>query len=94
MEEQNNQVMKDNTQPMSLKDWIITFLILLIPFVNIVMPFVWAFGGNVNISKKNYFRAYLIFLAISLVIFILFFSAMMAFILSIIGSQGAQFKQY
>lgn len=70
MDEQNNQVVDKNTQPMSVKDWLITFLIMLIPFVNLVMIFVWAFGSNVNLSKKNFFKAYLIILAIFIVLWI------------------------
>lgn len=57
-----------NEQPMSLGDWIVTLLIMMIPCVNIIMMFVWAFGSNVNTSKKNYFRASLIFAAVGLVL--------------------------
>lgn len=57
-----------NSEPMTLKDWIFTFLLLMIPFANIVLPFVWAFGENVNKSKKSFFQAYLIFMLISIVI--------------------------
>ena len=58
---------------MTLKDWMITMLIMLIPCVNIVMMFVWAFGSNVNPSKKTYFQAALIWLAIGIVLEILWF---------------------
>lgn len=57
-------------EPVSLKEWIITNLILLIPLVNIVMIFVWAFGEG-KASKKNYFKAQLIFVAAIIVIYIL-----------------------
>ncbi|MGE5474306.1 MAG: hypothetical protein ACM3UU_08815 [Ignavibacteriales bacterium] len=90
MEEQNNQVVQKNMQPMSLKDWIITFLILLIPFVNLIMPFVWAFGSNVNVSKKNYFRAMLIFMAVFLVLYFILFAA----VFSAMISQMGQMRQY
>lgn len=33
------------TPDMSVKDWMITLLIMFIPLVNIIMLFVWAFGG-------------------------------------------------
>ncbi|MBQ6554432.1 MAG: hypothetical protein IJR45_01805 [Firmicutes bacterium] len=56
---------------MTLKDWMITMLIMLIPCVNIVMMFVWAFGSNVNPSKKTYFQAVLIWAAIGIVLEIL-----------------------
>ena len=38
--------------PMSVGDWVITFLITAIPFVNFIMLFVWAFGdGNKKIEQ-------------------------------------------
>ena len=58
----------------SVGEWIITFIILAIPLVNIIMLFVWAFGGGVNLSKKNYARASLIFLAAVLVLYIILFA--------------------
>jgi len=70
MEEENNQFVDKNSQPMTVKDWIITLLIMCVPFVNVVMMFVWAFGSDVNLSKKNYFKASLIFFAIFLVLWI------------------------
>jgi len=52
---------------MKLKDWVITFLLMLIPGVNIILPFVWAFGRNVNPSKKSYFQIVLIMMVIGVV---------------------------
>jgi len=56
----------------SMKEWIITFLILMIPFANIVMPFVWAFSSNTNPSKANYFKAMLIMAVVWMLIWFLF----------------------
>ena len=70
------------SQPMTLKDWIITFLLMLIPIANIVLMFVWAFGSNVNKSKKTYFQATLIMIAIGIVFWIIFGSIIIAAILS------------
>lgn len=55
----------------TLKEWIITMLILMIPLVNIVMVFVWAFGGGTNPSKANYFKAMLIIWAVGIVLWFL-----------------------
>jgi hypothetical protein len=50
---------------MSVKDWMIITLVMIIPIVNIIMMFVWAFGeGNPN--RKNYFKASLIWAGIIL----------------------------
>ena len=52
-------------------------LILAIPLVNIVMLFVWAFGGGVNKTKANYCKASLIWIAIAIAMWIIFFSSIM-----------------
>lgn len=58
--------------PMTLGDWMITLLILAIPVVNIVMAFVWGFGGNAPKSKQNFCRAVLIYYAIAFAFSMLF----------------------
>ncbi len=50
----------------TVKDWLITMLILCIPIVNIVMVFVWAFGGGAKPSKSNFFRAVLLWAVIGI----------------------------
>lgn len=83
----NNQVqsLNLNNQPMLLKDWILTYLLLLIPIANIVLMFIWAFGKNVNQSKKTFFQAQLIISAVVLLLYILFFGAIIG---SILGTRG------
>ena len=56
----------------SVKEWMLIMLVMFIPIVNIIMMFVWAFGEG-NPSKKNYFKASLIWAAIVLVIYIILF---------------------
>jgi len=60
--------------PMTIGSWIVTMLLLMIPIANIILVFVWAFGSNVNPSKKSYFQAYLIFAIIGIVASILLWS--------------------
>ena len=55
-----------DSEPMSVKDWVITLLILALPLINIVMMLVWAFGGTGNINRRNYSRASLLIFAIIL----------------------------
>ena len=50
-------------QPLTTGEWVVTHLVLLIPLVNIVMHFVWAFGDG-NISRRNFCRARLLLFAI------------------------------
>jgi hypothetical protein len=59
-------------QVMSVKDWIITFIITIIPFVNIIMLFVWAFSSNGNLNRANWAKAALLLFAISIILSILF----------------------
>jgi hypothetical protein len=71
---QNQVVYSQQTAPViSVKDWMITILILAIPIVNIVMLFVWAFGGGANPSKANYAKAGLIWAAIGIAIYVVLF---------------------
>ena len=62
----------DLEEPISMGEWLVTMLLMLIPCVNIVLMFVWAFSSREKRSKSNYFKATLIFAAIILVIYIIF----------------------
>lgn len=62
--------MTELEEPVSMGEWMISLLIMLIPCVNIVMMFVWAFGSGAKKSKSNYFKATLIFAAIVIVLYI------------------------
>ncbi|MBB3112209.1 putative membrane protein YdbT with pleckstrin-like domain [Paenibacillus phyllosphaerae] len=54
----------------SVKHWMLTILLMAIPIVNIVMLFVWAFGGGTNPTKANYAKATLIFALIGIVFYV------------------------
>jgi hypothetical protein len=57
---------------MSVKDWLITLIIMIIPLVNIIMLFVWGFGGGTNLNKANWAKAQLLLFVILLGLGILF----------------------
>ncbi|UTG76123.1 hypothetical protein KCG53_04420 [Neisseria subflava] len=63
-----NQIDQPQAPVVSIKEWLLTNLILMIPLVNIVMMLVWAFGSNTNPNKANYFKAALILFVIYLVL--------------------------
>ena len=65
-----NQIGHQQAPVVSIKEWLITNLIMMIPLVNIVMMLVWAFGSNTNPNKANYFKATLILFAIVMVIYL------------------------
>ena len=57
---------------MRVGEWVASMLLMLIPIVNIVLVLVWAFGSSVNPSKKSFFQAYLILMAVSVLLSIVF----------------------
>lgn len=80
---QEYNVIEANKEVMTLKDWLVTALLLCIPIANIVLLFIWAFTDdrNINLNKKNFAKAHLIivgiFLGIYLIFLIFFFFIMM-----------------
>lgn len=62
-----------DTTPMTLGEWLITLLVMLIPCVNIIMCFVWGFGSTGNLNRRNFCRAQLIFMAVLFVLYLLIF---------------------
>lgn len=68
----------NDTRVMSVSDWLITMLIMIIPLVNIVMLFVWAFSNSGNRNRSNWAKANLIMTAIFIVLYILIFGAMIS----------------
>ena len=67
---EQNQIGHQQAPIVSVKEWLLTNLILMIPLVNIVMMLVWAFSSNTNPNKANYFKAALILFAIVMAIYL------------------------
>ena len=82
MEPINNETAK----VMSLKDWVISLIISVIPVVGFVMLLVWAFSDSVNPNKKNWSRAMLIMYIIGIALYVLFVVLFMGAIIS--GANG------
>jgi hypothetical protein len=61
----------------TVKEWMLMMLIMIIPIVNIIMMFVWAFGEG-NPTKQNYFKASLLWAAIILGIYAIIFIIVIA----------------
>jgi len=72
----------------TLGEWIVTFIITAIPIVGFVMLFVWAFGDGTNKSKKTWAQAYLILIAVSIVLAIIFFSLFISVLSSLFGNMN------
>ena len=76
-------------EPVSMGEWLVTLLLMLIPCVNIVLMFVWAFRSKEKKSKSNYFKAALIFAAIILVLYIILIAVFGVAFTSMISSSYA-----
>lgn len=63
---------------MSLGDWIITMIVLMIPIVGFVMLFVWGFSSSTNPNKSNFCKAALIFYLVGVVLSVLFWGSLIA----------------
>ncbi|WP_282936554.1 hypothetical protein [Paenibacillus sp. RC67] len=68
---QNLQQQNQTAPILTVKDWMLTMLLLAIPVVNLIMLFVWAFGGGANPSKANYAKAGLLWAVIAIVLYFL-----------------------
>ncbi|MGG4444033.1 hypothetical protein [Brevibacillus fortis] len=78
----------ENEKVMTMKDWIIVSLFMMIPIANIVLLFMWAFGSDGNLNRKNFAKASLLFMAILLGLYFVFgtITAIITFI--IIAMEG------
>jgi len=74
----------------STVEWFGTLIVLIIPIVGIVIYFVWAFGtGGGNLNRRNYCRAALIMMAISIGLSIIFSVALGGIIGMVMRGFGA-----
>ncbi len=69
-------------------DWFLTMLIMCIPCVGLVMLFVWAFGSSTKKSKSNWAKAQLIWMAIGIVISIIFYAVAGAALVEVANSMS------
>ncbi len=72
--------MEADNAPISLGEWILILLLMSIPCVNIILCIVWGFGKQGNITKRNFCRAQLIFVAIGAALSLIMVFVMMAVI--------------
>ena len=73
MDEVNNQY-----QPMTVGQWLITYLLMCIPIAGFVLLIVWAASGSTHPSKKSWAIASLIWAGIFTVLYILLFVVLLA----------------
>lgn len=71
-------------KPVGVGDWMVTYLLMCIPVVNIILLFVWAFGDNTPVSKANWAKASLLWLLLAIMFYLALF-----FMLGIVLGAGA-----
>lgn len=76
-----------NEKPLTTGEWVVTLLVLMIPLVNFVMYFVWAFTDG-NISRRNFCRAQLLIIAIVLALAMVVGVAALLFTGALAGLSG------
>ena len=59
----------DNEKVMSVGDWLLTMVVMMIPLVNVIMVFVWAFGAG-NKNRSNWAKAVLIMWVVIIALYI------------------------
>lgn len=52
---------------MRVRDWLLLFLLLIIPFVNLILMFYWAFSSSGNPNRRSYCRAFLVVFGILII---------------------------
>lgn len=65
MEEKNEPI-----PPITTGSWLVTIILSTIPVVNLFVLFYWAFSKSTDPNKSNWSRAMLIWILISIILFI------------------------
>lgn len=84
------QVVSRSTQvvpQMSVGSWIVTYILMMIPLVNIIMLFIWAFDATS--LRRNFARAQLIMMGIMIVL-----SIVITIIAAILGMSSGLFSSF
>lgn len=89
--QQSYQADGDLEEPVTFGDWMLTILITMIPCVNLIMMFVWAFGSGTKKSKANYFKAVLVWSLIWVVLWAIMMIGLGASISAIMNSAGGYY---
>ncbi|MDD4028518.1 MAG: hypothetical protein PHX86_02205 [Caldisericia bacterium] len=78
----------DRHEVVSLKEWIVSYLLLSIPIIGIFFAIYWAFSGQTKMSKQTWAQCVLLFFAFFILILLI---AEIGFSFSIFTSLGNLF---
>jgi phosphatidylserine synthase len=62
----------ENYEPISVSNWLLTFIVTAIPILNIVVILYWSLSKNTHPSKMNYARAMILLFVIGVVLYAIF----------------------
>ena len=82
---------RGGSDPLRVGQYIGMLLLMCVPILNIILLFMWSFGGSVNLNKKNFARASLILGAIGLILSIVFGAALSSIIGEMLGGMGGYY---
>ncbi len=57
---------------MRVIDWVVVLILSVLPVVNIIVMFIWAFGNTENPNRSNFARAFLIVVGVYMLICAIF----------------------
>lgn len=66
---------------MRVLDWVVVLVLSVLPVVNIVVMFIWAFGNTDNPNRSNFAKAFLIIIAIYMLICAIFVGQFTAWVI-------------
>lgn len=55
---------QEDTAPLKTSDYLLMFVVSSLPFVGFILMLIWGFSSGVNVHRRNFCRAYLIFTVI------------------------------
>ncbi|HQQ68539.1 MAG TPA: hypothetical protein PLX77_06900 [Candidatus Cloacimonadota bacterium] len=70
---------------MTVGNWVVTMLLMMIPIVNIILMIVWAASSSENPNRKNWAISSLIFMAIGIVLWLILASTLVGLMSSFTG---------
>jgi len=72
-------------QSIGVGEWLVTMILLNIPILGLILALIWGFSSNVNKSKQNFAKAYLILLIIGLILGAIFSSVIFGMLAAALG---------
>lgn len=73
MDATGNEITAAGEKPLTVKQWIVTLLLIYLPPVNLVFLCYWAFGKRASAQRRNFSKASLIVGTVNLILFAIFY---------------------